>query len=76
VKDFEKLKLDNLKNLLALKNVNHFEVEDLLDMKNLKASVKSILEDEHLKSVKQSHKVVFTMTIFRASISKYQVNEL
>ena len=57
--------------------MNHYEVEDLLEMKNLKkASVKSILEDEHLKSVKQSHKVVFTMTIFRASISKYQVNEL
>ncbi|XP_021752968.1 disease resistance protein RPP8-like [Chenopodium quinoa] len=77
IKDSEKLRLDNLKNLLTLKNVNHFLLEDVLSMKKLrKASVRYMLENEHIEFIQKSPKVVFSLTIFRAIIGKEHVNAL
>ncbi|KAL2928323.1 hypothetical protein RDABS01_019532, partial [Bienertia sinuspersici] len=77
IKDSEILRLDNLKNLLTLKNVNHFLIQDVLAMKKLKkASVRYMLENEHIEFIQKSPKVEFGLTIFRAIIGKDQVNVL
>lgn len=77
IKDSEKLRLDNLNNLLTLKNVNHFILEDVLAMKNLrKASVRHMPENEHIEFIQKSPDIVFGLTVFRAIIGKEQVNSL